>query len=196
MRALQAQGQFKVRALTRRPGKHRGLADEVVEADLDRPGNPQGRICRGPWRVSGHQFLGTRHRRAQAGNGGGTCCQGSRRQTLYLVNAARCGSDQRRQVPRSPLYRQGQDRSDCEGSRVCTSYVRHRALSTTRTLWALSAPQKQADGSLGWAASSRSHSARHSHGRHYANSATSLPEHSHTRTRQAMASICPSSVIS
>jgi uncharacterized protein YbjT (DUF2867 family) len=36
-RALQAQGQFKVRALTRNPGRHRGLADEVVEADLDRP---------------------------------------------------------------------------------------------------------------------------------------------------------------
>jgi uncharacterized protein YbjT (DUF2867 family) len=37
LRALQAQGQFKVRALTRNPGKHRRLADEVVEADLDRP---------------------------------------------------------------------------------------------------------------------------------------------------------------
>src|ERR1700675_3919198 len=37
VRALQAQGQFRVRALTRHPGKHRGLADEVVEADLDRP---------------------------------------------------------------------------------------------------------------------------------------------------------------
>src|SRR5256885_1702677 len=37
VRALQAQGQFKVRALTRNPGKHRGLADDVVEADLDRP---------------------------------------------------------------------------------------------------------------------------------------------------------------
>jgi uncharacterized protein YbjT (DUF2867 family) len=37
VRALQAQGQFKVRALTRNPAKHRGLADEVVEADLDRP---------------------------------------------------------------------------------------------------------------------------------------------------------------
>jgi uncharacterized protein YbjT (DUF2867 family) len=37
VRALQAQGQFKVRALTRNPGKHRRLADEVVEADLDRP---------------------------------------------------------------------------------------------------------------------------------------------------------------
>src|SRR5512132_2691597 len=37
VRALQAQGQFNVRALTRNPGKHRALADEVVEADLDRP---------------------------------------------------------------------------------------------------------------------------------------------------------------
>ena len=37
VRALQAQGQFKVRALTRNPAEHRGLADEVVAADLDRP---------------------------------------------------------------------------------------------------------------------------------------------------------------
>src|ERR1700722_19937726 len=37
VRALQASGQFKVRALTRNPGKHRQLADEVVKADLDRP---------------------------------------------------------------------------------------------------------------------------------------------------------------
>jgi len=37
VRALQAQGQFKVRAVTRNPDKHRELADEVVEADLDRP---------------------------------------------------------------------------------------------------------------------------------------------------------------
>jgi uncharacterized protein YbjT (DUF2867 family) len=37
VRALQAQGQSKVRALTRHPAKHRGLADEAVEADLDRP---------------------------------------------------------------------------------------------------------------------------------------------------------------
>ena len=37
LRALQARGQFKVRALTRNPGKHRSLADEVVEADLNRP---------------------------------------------------------------------------------------------------------------------------------------------------------------
>jgi uncharacterized protein YbjT (DUF2867 family) len=37
LRALQASGQFKVRALTRNPDKHRELAEEVVEADLARP---------------------------------------------------------------------------------------------------------------------------------------------------------------
>ncbi len=37
VRALQARGQFKVRALSRNPGKHRELAAEVVEADLNRP---------------------------------------------------------------------------------------------------------------------------------------------------------------
>jgi uncharacterized protein YbjT (DUF2867 family) len=36
VRALQASSQFKVRALSRNPGKHRELADEVVEADLNR----------------------------------------------------------------------------------------------------------------------------------------------------------------
>src|SRR5260221_6706873 len=37
VRALQASGQFKVRALTRNPAKHLKMADEVVAADLNRP---------------------------------------------------------------------------------------------------------------------------------------------------------------
>src|SRR5712675_367433 len=37
LRALQAGGKFRVRALTRNPAKHRELADEVIEADLNRP---------------------------------------------------------------------------------------------------------------------------------------------------------------
>jgi uncharacterized protein YbjT (DUF2867 family) len=37
VRALQASGQFKVRALTRNPSEHPKLADEVVAADLNRP---------------------------------------------------------------------------------------------------------------------------------------------------------------
>src|ERR1700720_2593910 len=37
VRALQASGQFKVRALTRNPASHPKLGDEVVVADLNRP---------------------------------------------------------------------------------------------------------------------------------------------------------------
>jgi uncharacterized protein YbjT (DUF2867 family) len=37
VRALQASGKFKVRALTRHPADHPRLADEVVTADLDQP---------------------------------------------------------------------------------------------------------------------------------------------------------------
>jgi uncharacterized protein YbjT (DUF2867 family) len=37
VRAIRAGNQFKVRALTRNPANHRELADEVVEADLNRP---------------------------------------------------------------------------------------------------------------------------------------------------------------
>jgi uncharacterized protein YbjT (DUF2867 family) len=37
LRALQAGGHFRVRGLTRNPEKHRELAEEVVEADLNRP---------------------------------------------------------------------------------------------------------------------------------------------------------------
>jgi len=36
VRALQASNQFKVRALTRNPAKHSELADEVIQADLNR----------------------------------------------------------------------------------------------------------------------------------------------------------------
>lgn len=37
VRALRGLDQFKVRALSRHPGQHSGLGDEVVEADLSRP---------------------------------------------------------------------------------------------------------------------------------------------------------------
>lgn len=37
VRGLQARSQFKVRALSRNPDRHRALADEVVRADLNRP---------------------------------------------------------------------------------------------------------------------------------------------------------------
>jgi uncharacterized protein YbjT (DUF2867 family) len=53
VRALQASGEFKVRALTRNPAEHRQLADEVVRADLDRPETLEAAF-RHIWRLSGH----------------------------------------------------------------------------------------------------------------------------------------------
>ena len=57
------------------------------------------------------------------------------------------------------------------------------------------APQKQADGSVGWALP-LDPDVRCIHMGDIPNSATSWPAHSHTRMRQAMVSICHSSVIS
>ena len=88
VRALQASGQFKVRALTRNPGKHRQLADEVVKADLDRPETLKAAFAGAYGVFLVTNFRASRHRRVQAGNGGGTRCQGCRRQTLCLVHAA------------------------------------------------------------------------------------------------------------
>src|SRR6266481_4109694 len=54
LRALQAGGQFQVRALTRNPGKHRELANEVVEADLNRPDTLQPAFAGCTWRIFSH----------------------------------------------------------------------------------------------------------------------------------------------
>ena len=44
LRALQARGQFKVRALTRNPDKHRELAEEVVRGRFGQTGDTQSCI--------------------------------------------------------------------------------------------------------------------------------------------------------
>jgi len=61
LRALQAGGQFQVRALTRNPGKHRELANEVVEADLNRPDTLQPAFagCHGVFLVTSFWQEGT-----------------------------------------------------------------------------------------------------------------------------------------
>ena len=195
VRALQAQGQFKVRALTRHPDKHRGLADEVVEADLDRPETLKAAFAgaHGVFLVTNFWEPGTDERKqATAAVRRG---QGCRRQALYLVDAARRRSDQPRQAARSPLHRQGEGRSDREGSRLRASHVRHRAFLLPESRGSYGSA-KAGRRNLGLGASNRPHSARHSHGRHHAKSAASWPAHSHTRIRQAMANICRWSAIS
>ena len=195
MRALQAGGQFKVRALSRNPAKHRDLADEVVEADLDRPETLKAAFqgVHGVFLVTNFWEEGTDERKQATAAVHAAKDAGVKH--FDLVHAAECRSDQRRQVRRSPLYRQGEDRSDRRGSRVCASHVRHRALllpgpcgrscaakAGRRIRWAgrcLSIPLSAA---FTWAIST--------------SWATSLPEPSHIRIRQAMASTCRSSAIS
>jgi NAD(P)-dependent dehydrogenase (short-subunit alcohol dehydrogenase family) len=146
VRALQANGQFKVRALTRNPGKHRELAEEVVEADLDRPETLKAAF-EGDTAFFWSPILGKRYRRDQAGNRGGTRCQGCGCQALCLVNAAKCRSDQRRQVPPSPLYRQAKvDRVVKEAG--FANHTFDIALFFCQNLVGVLAPQKQAYGSL------------------------------------------------
>jgi uncharacterized protein YbjT (DUF2867 family) len=88
VRALQASGRFKVRALTRNPGKHRDLADEVVNADLNRPDTLKAAFegAHGAFLVTNFWEKGTDElKQATAAIRAG---QGRRRQTLCVVNAA------------------------------------------------------------------------------------------------------------
>ena len=69
VRALQASSQFKVRALSRNPGKHRELAGEVVEADLNRPETLKAAFeeAHGVFLVTNFQEAGTdEHKQATA----------------------------------------------------------------------------------------------------------------------------------
>ncbi len=69
LRALQASGQFKVRALTRNPNKHRELAEEVVEADLAKPETLKAAFegAHGVFLVTNFQEAGTNeHKQATA----------------------------------------------------------------------------------------------------------------------------------
>jgi NmrA-like family len=145
VRALQAGDQFKARALTRNPAKHRELAGEVIEADLNRPETVK------PAFAGAHGvFLVT--------NWWEKVPTGSSRQplryapprmrALSTLSGPRCLMWKRSAaaVPCSSFYRQGQGGSDSERSRVCESYVRYRALLLSELIGVL-APQKQTDGS-------------------------------------------------
>jgi len=77
VRALQADSQFKVRALSRNPGKHRELTDEVVEADLDRPETSKLRL-KAHMRSFWSPMFGKRVPTSSSSNRSRKCCQGYR----------------------------------------------------------------------------------------------------------------------
>jgi uncharacterized protein YbjT (DUF2867 family) len=150
VRALQAGGRFKVRALSRNPGKYRELADEVVEADLDRPEtlNPAFEGAHGVFLVTNFWEEGT----------------DERGQATAVVRAARDAGVKHLVWSTLP------DVEAISGGRFNVSHFTGKARIDRivkeagfehhtfviapfyyQNLKGVIAPQKQADGSLGWA---------------------------------------------
>src|SRR5216684_3263885 len=126
--ALQAGNQFKVRALTRNPAKHRELGDEVVQADLTSPETLAAAFegAHGVFLVTNLWEEGT----------------DEVEQATAAVRAAKDAGVKHFVWSTLPDVD-----ADSERSRVCESYVRHRAFYYQNLIGVL-APQKQADGSV------------------------------------------------
>ena len=199
VRALQAREGFKVRALTRTPDKHRELAEEVVEADLDQPETLNAAFegahgvflvtnfdARARWEEGTNELKQATAAVRAAKDSGVKHFIWSTLPDVEAISGGKFNAPHFTGKARiDPIVKEA-------GFANHTFVIR---LSTTRTLWAfLLRKSRQTDPSAGlcrliqmrvaftWAT--------------LANLATSLPEHSHTRIRQAMASICHSSVIS
>ena len=150
VRALQASGQFKVRALTRHPDKYRELADEVVQADLNCPETLQAAFegAHGVFLVTNFWEKGTdefKQATAAVGTARDAGVQHFVWSTLPNVEAISGG---RFHVP----HFTGKAMID----RIVTAagFVNHTFVIAPmyyQNLVSALAPQKQADGSLGWA---------------------------------------------
>jgi len=150
VRALQASGRFKVRALTRDPAKHPKLADEVVAADLNRPETLRAAFA-GAYGV----FLVT-----NAWEAG----RDEARQALAAVNAAKDAGVQHlvwSTLPDVETISGGTvdvphftDKSKVERAVREAGFVYHTFVIAPfyyQNLLGAMTPQKQADGTAGWA---------------------------------------------
>jgi uncharacterized protein YbjT (DUF2867 family) len=150
VRALLANGQFKVRALTRNPGKYLKLADEVVLADLDRRETLKAAFA-GAYGV----FLVTNF---------GEAGPGERQQALAAIQAAKNAGVQHfiwSTLPNVETISGGKlhvphftgkatiDRSVSEAGFAHHTFV--IAPFFYQNLVGATGPRKQADGTLGWA---------------------------------------------
>jgi len=150
VRALQAGGQFRVRALTRNPAKHPKLADEVVAADLNRPETLQAAFA-GAHGV----FLVTNAWEAGSDES---------KQALAAVNAAKNAGVQHfiwSTLPNVETISGGKiavphftEKAKVDGSVREAGFAYHTFVIAPfyyQNLLGAMAPQKQADGSAGWA---------------------------------------------
>ena len=148
--ALQASGQFKVRALTRNPAKHLQLADEVVLADLDRPETLKAAFsgAHGVFLVTNPWEPGT----------------DERRQVLSAVHAAKDAGVQHfiwSTLPNVETISGGKldvphFTNKAKSDRIVreAGFAHHTFVIAPffyQNLLGVMAPQKQADGALGWA---------------------------------------------
>jgi uncharacterized protein YbjT (DUF2867 family) len=150
VRALQASGQFKVRALTRNPAKHPKLGDEVVLADFNRPETLT------PAFTGAHGvFLVTNAWEAGADEP---------KQALAAVNAAKDAGVQHfiwSTLPNVETISRGKinvphftDKAKVERVVSEAGFAHHTFVIAPfyyQNLLGVMAPQKQADGIAGWA---------------------------------------------
>ena len=166
VRALQAQGQFKVRALTRHPDKHRGLADEVVEADLDRPETLKAAFAgaHGVFLVTNFWEPGTDELKQATAAVRAAKEAGVKHFIWSTLPDVEAISGGKLHVPHF-TGKAKVDRIVKEAGFAHHTFV--IAPFFYQNLVGVLAPQKQADGTLGLGASYRSNCAGHSHGRHH-----------------------------
>jgi uncharacterized protein YbjT (DUF2867 family) len=150
VRALQASGEFKVRALSRNPGKHRELADEVVEADLNRPEtlNAAFEGVHGIFLVTTSSLEGTDERKQGAAAVKAAHDAGVKHVVWSTLPDVEAISDSRFHVPHF-TNKAKVDRIVTEGGFANHTFV--IAPFFYQNLAGAMAPQQQADGSMGWA---------------------------------------------
>ena len=147
--ALQASGQFKVRALTRNPAKHPQLADEVVLADLSRPETLKAAFARahGVFLVTNPWEPGT----------------DERKQALAAVRAAKDAGVQHfvwSTLPNVETISRGKldvahftDKANIDRIVSEAGFAHHTFVIAPffyQNLIGVMAPQKQTDGAMGW----------------------------------------------
>jgi len=149
VRALQAGGRFKVRALTRNPGKHR-LADEVTEADLNRPETIAAAFkgAHGVFLVTTSWLEGTDERKQGAAAVQAAKDAGVKHVVWSTLPDVETISGGKFHVPhftgKAKVDRIVKDAGFANHTFVVAPFFYQNLVGSL-------APQKQADGSLGWA---------------------------------------------
>src|SRR5256885_1992785 len=150
VRALKARGQFKVRALTRSPDKNREIAEEVVEADLDKPETVKAAFegAHGVFLVTNFQEAGTDELKQATAAIRAAKDAGVKHFVWSTLPDVEAISGGRFDVPHF-TGKAKVDRVVAEAGFANHTFV--IAPFFYQNLAGAMAPQKQADGSMGWA---------------------------------------------